>query len=65
MNKSDELAADLADRLEQEGHFELYRGESGDDRTSKQVWLREDERDVIVSALRLLARYSITKRTEG
>ena len=42
----------LADGLEQEGHFELYRGGHGDLRTSAKVWLREDERDVIVEALR-------------
>lgn len=42
---------DLADRLQQLGAFEIYRGESNGPR-SQQVWLTEAERDEIVAALR-------------
>jgi hypothetical protein len=40
---------DLADRLQQEGPFEVYRDERPI--RSKQVWLTEPERDMIVKAL--------------
>lgn len=42
---------DLADKLEREGAFEVYREASSGPR-SKQVWLTEAERDEIVAALR-------------
>lgn len=42
---------ELADRLEQEGAFEIYRGASDGPRSGK-VWMTEAERDEIVAALR-------------
>ena len=41
---------ELADRLENLGRFETYRGTSDGPRSS-QVWLTESERDEIVAAL--------------
>ncbi len=41
----------LADRLEGEGRFEIYREKSDGPRSAK-IWLTESERDLIVEALR-------------
>jgi hypothetical protein len=41
---------DLADRLREEGDFELYLDNHTNER-SKRVWLTERERDAIVNAL--------------
>ncbi len=46
---------ELADRLDREGRFEIYRGAS-DGPKSAQIWLTEAERDEIVSALRQTTR---------
>lgn len=44
---------DLADFLENEGAFEIYRDSSAE--KSKQVWLTEKQRDAIVNALHYVA----------
>ncbi len=50
----------LADRLEQEGRFEIIRGIDSSGPRSAQIWLTECERDNIVEALR---NHITTKRT--